>query len=263
MSRRDDAVDAVLAVVRTSYETEIQHPAATLAYYGFVSLIPLLVILLAVVGDPIAGRVRSATLRFLPAEAQRLVTQALADSSGRLGATLFAIAVLAWSAANIAAGFLTVIDRVEGPSERSLSGRLRGATGVLGSLGVGIAAVVVASAGFALSPRASAVMAGGFLVLFVSLTVAFLPLYYLPSSAVTSLTAGLPGALVAAFGWTVLIAAIRFYAENAATYAVYGVLSGIILVLTSLYVAAALLMIGVVVNATLSGEATSSEPFRQ
>jgi len=257
MSRRDDAVDLALAVARTSYDSEIQYPAATLAYYGFVALLPLLVILLAVVGDPLAGRLRSAALRFLAPEAARLVSAALADSSGRFGATAFAVAVLAWSAANVAAGVRTVLDRVEGRTDRSHWRRLGDAAAVLGSLGVGLVAVVVASSGFALLPGRSAV-AGGFAVLFAALALAFLPLYYVPSSAATSLASALPGALTAALGWTVLVAAIRFYAENAAAYAIYGVLSGIILVLTGLYAAAVLLLAGVVVNATLAGEAVGS-----
>jgi membrane protein len=49
-----------------------------------------------------------------------------------------------------------------------------------------------------------------------------------------------------------VLTAVRYYVANAATYAVYGVLSGVLLVATSLYVAAFVLMLGFVVNATLS-----------
>jgi membrane protein len=46
------------------------------------------------------------------------------------------------------------------------------------------------------------------------------------------------------------------YVVNAAQYAIYGVLSGIILMLTSIYLAAVVLMVGLVVNAVLAAETT-------
>ena len=262
MSRRDDAVETTLAVARTAYDHEIQYPAAAIAYYAFVALLPLLVILLAVVAEPIAERVRVAAFRFLTPEAQRLVSEALTDSSGKVGATLFAIVVLAWSGANITVGFQTIVERVEGLSERPLSAQLRDAVGILASLGLAMGSVVLASAFVALLPSVSWAVVGGFVVLLVTLTVAFLPLYYVPSRAVTSLWAAVPGALTAAFGWTVLLTAIQFYVENTANYALYGVLSGIILVLTSLYIAAVVLMVGVVVNVTLADESDASRMSR-
>jgi len=256
MSLRDGAVETAVAVARTAYDHEVQYPAAALAYYAFVSLLPLLVILLAVVREPVAEQVRDAALRFLTPDAQQLVTEALADSSGRVGATLFALVVLVWSAANITTGLRTAVERIEGRNSPSFHGRLRDAAAILGSLGLGTASVVLASGLFALSPAASPLAVGGLVVLLGALTVAFLPLYYVPSRVVTSLATALPGAFTAAVGWVVLLAAIRFYVGNAATYAIYGVLSGILLVLTSLYLAAVVLIVGFVVNATLAETTT-------
>lgn len=75
----------------------------------------------------------------------------------------------------------------------------------------------------------------------------------------TSLTEALPGALTAAVGWTVLLTAIRFYAGNAPQYALYGVLSGIIIILTSFYLGAIILMIGAIVN-TVSADTNDISP---
>jgi len=41
-----------------------------------------------------------------------------------------------------------------------------------------------------------------------------------------------------------LLTAVSFYAANATQYALYGVLSGIIIILTSFYLGAIILMIG-------------------
>jgi membrane protein len=62
----------------------------------------------------------------------------------------------------------------------------------------------------------------------------------------------LPGAVVASFGWAALQTGIQFYATHAGRYAIYGTLSGVIILLTSLYIAAALLLIGIVVNAKVA-----------
>jgi membrane protein len=55
--------------------------------------------------------------------------------------------------------------------------------------------------------------------------------------------------MTAALGLATPFTAIRTYAVNAPRYAIYGALSGIIILLTSLYFAAFVLMIGFIVNA--------------
>ena len=260
MSRWEGTLETALLIVRTAIERDVQYPAAALAYYSFVSLLPLLVILLAVLGEPAAREVRATTLQFLTPAAQDLVLDALTDSRGRIGATLFAVGVLAWSGANITAGFQTVVEDVEGEIDRSLAAHLRDGASVLGSLTLGIVSVVFVSGLFVLLPGAPFVVTSGLVVLPVALSLSFLPLYYLPSQDIDSLRAAAPGAVTAAVGWTILLGAIRFYAENADAYAIFGVLSGILLILTSLYAAASLLMVGHVVNATLSREIAPTKP---
>ena len=122
-----------------------------------------------------------------------------------------------------------------------------------------IASILAVSALFVLLPGASLAPTGGLVALPVALTISFLPLYYFPSVDVESLRTALPGAVTSAVGWTVLLAGIRFYAENDGAFAIFGVLSGLLLILTSLYAAASLLMVGYVVNATLSSVVAYSE----
>lgn len=257
MPRPDTAVETVRAVAASSYEHRIQYPAAALAYYAFASLLPLLVLLLVAVGKPIVEPVRNATAHFLTPQAQQLVSRALSNSTGKAGATLFAVVILVWNAANVTAGFETVVARIEDAAHESAGGRLVDVLAVLGSVGLSVAAVVAASTLFVLLPSAVPAAAGlGFL--FVSLSVVLFPLYYVPTSELPSPTAALPGAVTAALGWTALLAILRFYIANAAAYAVFGVLSVVLLVLTSLYLAAVVLMLGFVVNATLSTETAAS-----
>jgi membrane protein len=260
MSRWDHAIDTARTVARTSYDRDVQYPAAALAYYAFVAFLPLLVILLIAARDPIVRRVRAVTFRFLTPEARALVSEALTNSAGEISAGVFAVLVLVWSGINVTVGFQAFVERIEGSTERSRAGYLRDAAGILGSLAVGAGAIVATSVFFALFAVASYVAAGGLVVLLLALTAAFLPLYYLPSRALPAPSTALPGAVTAAVGWTTLLAVIRFYVVHADAYAIYGALSGVLLALTGLYAAAAVLMVGFVVNATLADKVVPSGP---
>jgi membrane protein len=246
-----DGLGLVVAVARTADENDIRYPATAFAYYAFVSFVPLLLLVFATVGERFAGRIHAAAPRFLAPDAQGLIYDATTAASGRVGAVVLAIVVLVWSGVNVVVDFRTVIERVEDVDADRSSHRLRDGVVVLGSIGLAIVSIVLISVLFSLPSFGPLVVIAGTLVLFGTLTVAFLPLYYLPSRLVTTPRAALPGALTAALGWTVIHGVILFFAGNAARYAIYGVLSGIIIILTSLYVAAFVLMTGVVVNTVL------------
>lgn len=249
--RLADAVDLAVSVARTAHEHDVRYPAAALAYYGFVAFVPLLVLAFSVMGQRLAGRVYTTTPQFLPPGAQGLVYDAMTAASGKVGATLLAIAALAWSGANVAVDFRTVVERVEGAPEGSLAEQVRDAAVVLVIIALAIVSIALTSTLFVLIPGKLLATAIGAAALVVVLTLIFVPLYYVPSSVVDSPRAALPGAVTAAVGWTVIHAAIQYYVIHAARYAIYGVLSGIILILSSLYVAAVVLLLGIVVNAML------------
>lgn len=248
MGRLSRIFEVALTVGRMADEHDIKYPAAALAYYAFVSLIPLLILVVAVTSDQLVRRIRTTTPDFLTPDAQQLLSDALVTASGRAWAALLAVGVLAWSGANIVIGFQTVVNRIEHTPRESLRTQLQDASSIIGSFGLVIVAVILTNGTFALLPIGRVLSYGEALVQFGTLTVAFLPLYYAPSRVVTSLRGALPGALTAAVGWTVLLTAISTYATNAAQYALYGVLSGIIIILTSFYLGAIILMIGAILN---------------
>ena len=249
MSRLPGVLTAALTVVRTANDHDVKYPAAAMAYYAFVSLLPLAVLVLAVLGESVATELQSTTPRFLTPEAQGLVYEALMAASGRAGAAALAVVVIAWSGANVVLGFQTAVERVEERAAGPLGDQLRAAASILGSLAIAIVLIALTSVTFALLPSGSPFAFVGHAVLLFALTVAFLPMYYVPSREVTHFVGALPGAFTGAVGWTVLLTVIQIYAANAASYAIYGVLSGIIIILTSLYLGAIALMLGLVVNA--------------
>lgn len=251
MSRLSASLTFTKTVTKLLSEPRIKYPAAALAYYGFVSFIPLLLLGIALFGRQVSVDVYTRLPRFVTPSTRQLINEALTTASGRTGAGVLAVVVLVWSGANVAAGFLTVVRRVEGPADGSLSSQLGHGAVVLGMLTLALLAMLLVSMLLAVFSAGPLGVLVGFLVLLVVLTVTLVPLYYIPSRELASPSAALPGALTTAGGWTVLHAGIQIYAVNAAQYAIYGVLSGIIVILTSTYFAAAVLMVGVVVNAVL------------
>lgn len=252
MPSRDDVVAFAVAVFRSAEEHDVKYPAAAFAYYGFVAFLPLLVLAVGLLDRAAVVRLDRSLPQLLTPEAQLLVYESLAVASGRTGATLFAIGVFAWSGANMTVAFQTIVERVEGLDGRTWGEQLRDAAGIFASLCLAVGSVVFTEGFVAARSTVPFVtwLAPG--VLLVTLTLAFLPLYFISSHVVTDLVSALPGAITAALGWTSLVTGVVFYASNAGQYALYGILSGVILIFTSLYIAAAALMLGVVVNATVA-----------
>jgi membrane protein len=252
ISRLAGTIRTAVTVVRVANEHEIRYPAAAFAYYAFVSLLPLLVLVVAILGEAFSADIRAELPHLIAPEARALVDESLTTATGRVGATVLSVVVLAWSGSNMALDFQTVVERVEGTPEEPLVVQLRDAVSILGSFGLAVVSITLTGAFFTFLSVDPLVDQGWPLVLFVTFLVAFLPLYYLPSRAVSSLSEAFPGAIAVAVGWTVLFVIVQFFAVNAARYAIYGVLSGVIAILTSLYLATIMLMLGVVVNATLA-----------
>lgn len=236
------------AVARTAYDQQIRYPAAALAYYAFVSFVPLLTIVFALVGDRAFARLERTTPQFLTPQAQDLVQQSLSTASGRLAAGVLAVLVLIWSSLNIVGDVRTVVERVEGVGDRSPRARLRDSAVILWSLGTAMLVIAGTSVLFESAPGGPLLSALGFLSLWLALSVVFVPLYFVTSIRMTELRDAVPGAVTAGLGWTVIHTGVLFYASNAGQYAIYGVLSGVIIILTSLYLAAAVLLTGIIIN---------------
>ena len=241
--------------VREAYRCDLRYPAAAFAYYSFVSFVPLLLLVFSVVGQGVVDEMAARAPPFVTPDAQRMIHRALRTASGQTGALVLAVGVLAWSAANVAVDFLIVVERVEGTPARSLLRRCVDGGVVLAGVSTAIVTIVLANVLFAGRTDPLAGVLVEFLALLVALTVVFVPLYYAPSRVLDSPSAAVPGAATAAAGWAALHTAVQFYAGNAAAYAVYGAVSGVLVILTGLYLAAVALMFGVAVNTTLATEA--------
>ncbi|MFC7167388.1 YihY/virulence factor BrkB family protein [Halospeciosus flavus] len=257
MSRLAAATGLVRAVAADAKDNRITFLAAAVAYYAFVSFIPLLLLVVAVgsyVGAGFADAVANATAGVLAESGQRLLENALQNPDGRQGATVVSVALLLWSGLKLFRGLDTAFSTVYGVTEvEGILDQLRDALVVLVSIAVAAGAAVAVGI---LVPVLDVVpYAGvvGVVVLVVMLFVVFLPMFYVFPDAELELAEVWPGTLFAAVGWTVLTHAFRLYAGYADEYEIYGLLGAVILFVTWLYVSGIVIMLGAELNAVLAG----------
>jgi membrane protein len=250
-------------------DKEITFIAASLAYYAFVSLIPLILLLLVVVsvasGQAMADRIAQAAGGALSPSGQGLVSDAISNQNGAGGATVVSLLALLWSALKVFRGLDTAFSRAYGRESPGIVAQVKNGLVTLVAVVLGIVITVGVGAVVSLAPTdvtvagVSAVGLAGTLATLLGLALTLLPLYYfLPGGGVTVREA-LPGALFTAVGWTILQIGFRVYAANAGSYEAYGVIGAVLLLVTLLYFAGMILLLGVVLNAVLAGRADRTD----
>ncbi len=260
--------DQMLAVgretVRVIRDRRITFLAAAIAYYAFISLLPAVLLAVAVAsvvgGEPLVERVLALVDEFLTPTGRDSLKAALTSARGRSTATLLGAGVLVWSALRVVRGLDMAFSQVYGTDATlSIVEQVTRATIVLLSVGVGILAMIaVGGVLAALIPPGWDVL--GFGLLLAGLTAVFLPLYYYLPDAGLAVRDALPGAILAAVGWVILQWGFQVYAANATQFSLYGVLGGILLLLTWFYFAAILLLVGAAVNRALEGTGSAKSP---
>lgn len=263
-ARSARAVAVLRAVVAEARDDGVTFLAAAVAYYGFVSLVPLLVLALAVgsalVGDRLATAAVGATSQFLTPTGQTLVRDAIRNAAGRRTATLAGVLLLAWSGLRVFRGLDVAFSRVYGrPDAEPLRQQL--SDGVVVLAGVGIA-VFLAAAVSVVVPTALSGVAGdvvGTAALVCVLFCVFSPVYYVFPDVPLDPREVWPGALFAAAGWTVLADGFRVYTAYVNDYRIYGVLGAAVLLTTWLYVSGTVIIVGAVLNAVLAGRTDDTQ----
>ena len=192
--------------------------AASIAYYAFVSLIPLIVLALvaagAIGGRDLALEVASVAGQTLSVSQQGIVDAILENGATAGGVTIVGLLTLVWSSMKIFRGLDVAFSRaygVAGPD--SLVDQITDALVALGAVILAAIATVVVGVLVTLV-QADTLLAGvtdlsagivGTLSLILALTIALFPLYYfLPAEDVT-LREAVPGAVFAAVGWTAMV----------------------------------------------------------
>lgn len=244
-------------VVTVAQTQQLPFLAAAIAYYAFLSLVPLLLVTLTVAtifaGGTIASELVTALDGYLTPEATTLIESTLAESTGRSGFTLFGLVTLVWGSLRIFRGLDIAFSRVYGRQMvKSVLEQVRDVlVAILGILGAVMVTVASATL-FALAPIPYAGITGTLgVILFLPLV--FFPLYYVfPDENVTGREA-LPGAVFAGVGWAALGLGFGVYSAQTDSFQLYGIMAGVILLLIWFYFGGMVLLSGAVLNAVLAG----------
>ena len=266
-ARPGELIRSLVSVVR---DQQLSFLAAAIAYYAFVSVFPLVLVGLAVAsavaGETFATEVVALASGLLSEQAAALLESALTSSSGRGGATLVGLGFLLWSSLRVFRGLDIAFSRVYGvEAPPTLRDQVQDALLVLLAIAVALGTTVAVGTVVrtAFGPLANVAST---LLLLVTLTAVFTPLYYVFPDCDVSLEEALPGAVVAAGGWVLLSAGFGLYAANATTFQLYGIIGAVLLALTWFYVGGLVLLLGAALNAVLAGQRdrqVQQEPLRE
>ncbi|QSG14397.1 YihY/virulence factor BrkB family protein [Halapricum desulfuricans] len=253
----EETISTIRAVVTLGVDRNLTFLAAGIAFYAFISIIPLILLAVAVAsfigGDALVGRVTGMLSQQLSSAGQDSVTQSLTNTTGRGAASVVGLLGLAWSALKLFRGLDQAFDELYlDDVETSMIEQVR--NGFVVVVGIALGFGLVVAVGVALSflpPEVPFVNVFGSLLLMAVLGLVLLPIYYVLPPVDVSIREVLPGAAVAAGGWILLQSGFRLYAANASRYGAYGMIGAVLLFVTWLYFASIVVLIGGAVNAVL------------
>lgn len=258
-----ELLSTVISIGRTAItsaqDNQVTFLAAAVAYYAFVSLIPLLALTLVVAatigGRSLVERALDQTGTVLTPEIQDALATALIEGTGRLGATIVGSVFVLWGSLRVFRGIDKAFSQVYGTAgSKSIFGELRDGALVLTCVGAGIGVMATVGVVLRILPLGPLAGPASSLLVFASLVVVFMPMYYVFPDVKIRLQAAFPGAVFAALGWTLLGAVFSIYLQFAGTVVLYGLLGGVLLLVTLLYAGSLVLILGAVVNATLDSD---------
>lgn len=245
--------EVVRAIVHEARVEKITFMAGSIAYHAFLSILPLLLLILTVlqraenvaVRDSVVGIIESV----LTEQASALIQQGLSDADASV--SVLGLVFLIWGALRIFRGLDTAFsDIYETGEHNTFADQLVDGLVILLTVAVALVGGSIIDDVISLSVTGPLGATIGAVVTIVGLFVVFYPMYYIfPDTDVTPLEV-VPGAGFAAVGLTV--AQVLFTEFNAGTTAGGNLVASILLLLTWLYIIGLVVLIGAVVNAVLS-----------
>lgn len=260
------AVGFLQALVATFRSAHVPFLAGSIAYAAFVSLLPLLVLAVlvasAVGGEAFVDVVLGLTEAYLSPTGQDLVAGTVEQATAQTGLSVLSVAVLLWATLRLFRSLDLAFSLIYGTEERAdFASQLVDGVTVLVAMGLAAGGIAATLALVTLLPDLPRVYVVEKLVLVGFLTVALFPLYYVFPDRSLSLDEVLPGTIVAAAGWTLLEIGFEVYVGLSSASELYGVVGGVILLITWLYFGAVTVLLGATVNVVLfQGSPSGPEP---
>lgn len=290
-SKRSRLVRVAIAVKDDYQQISGNNLAATIAFFGFLALFPLLLLALSVTGFLLAD---DADLRFrlirrlantVPGLGEIIRDNVAALTSARTGAGILGILGLAWSGIKVVEAAEYAIARIYATwkPRKFLRQKARallylvvlGSMTLMAAVLAALAATVRSALGWS-GPGATVLSVGAGAIAFALDLVIFLVSYrVLYRGRGPGFYRLLPGALLASIGWLGLKLAGSWYAARSISSAseVYGTFASVVGLLLLLFLASRLFVTGAVLNSVLtpaagaedatsvrSGEASIEEP---
>jgi membrane protein len=245
-------------VVGTFRAAHVPFLAASIAYAAFVSLIPLLVLLAliasAVGGEALASMIVDLTASYLSPAGQDLLVGTLQRARAQTGLSVLSALVLLWATLRLFRSLDLAFSLLYGTTEQTgIVHQLVDGVVVLTAMLVAFAGTVALAVLRALLPTIPYSGLGSTIALVAFLTVTLLPLYYVFPDRPVTVRDVLPGTVVAAVGWTALEVGFGLYVRFSSANELYGVVGGVILVITWLYFGALIVLLGATINVVLGG----------
>ncbi|USZ69592.1 YihY family inner membrane protein [Halorussus salilacus] len=246
------------AVAREIRAHDVSLMAASIAYHAFISLLPLLVLLvfaLSVVDSAtLTATLVELTDSVLTPRAQAVLAESLTDDEARTRVSILGGATLVWGLFKIFRGLnVTFADLYGTDVEESVVVQIREGLVVVFALAVAVGVVTAASVALTLFPDLPYGRAFSPLFVVAGLAVAFFPIYYVFPDVDLSVREVVPGVLLAAVAWALLQSAFQSYVVYSARFEAYGALGSALLVVVWLYFSSLVLLLGAVVNVVLAG----------
>jgi YihY family inner membrane protein len=235
--------------------------AALLSYYGFFSLFPLLAVATTILGHLLAGdpalrqRLLDTALRNVPLIGTRIATDLHELDASVIGLAI-AIALAVWSGLGAVKAFEYAMNTIWNVPHRRRPGFVPTNLRALAML-VGLAALIIVSALSTMSLTGGGI-AGLILGLVLSILVhaaLFLGAYTVLSAAPVGWRANLPGAIVAAIAWTVLLRLGGMFVahEIASANEIYGTFALVVGLLAWLYLGSSVALYAAEINVVRAG----------
>jgi len=255
---RARAVTVLRALVHEIRAERVTFMAGSIAYHAFVSLLPLLLLVLAAISAVGSTSLQDGLLDLTeailtPGASGALVTE-LETANATTGVSVLGAVLLIWGTLRIFRGLDTAFsDIYESGGANTFADQILDGLVVL--VAVAFAVVVGALAETRLGGL-SALPGGWFaqrLVLVVGLFVVLFPMYYVfPDEEEMRLREAVPGTAFAAVGLTAFQTLFRFYIDVSSRSPNESLLAGILVFLTWLYFSGLVILLGAVVNAVLT-----------
>lgn len=264
MSRIDEVVGVLADIVALARRERFVLTAASIAYFAFISLVPLLLLVVVAVtalgGDALAMRAVTRATRTLVPENAALLREIVFGAADGERATILSAAVLLWGALLLFRALSTAFGGIYGTyGERSFLGAVVDVVLVFVVVVVAVVAMVVGGVVLSAFVDTQLWQTLGPVVVFGVFTVVFVPLYYILPDIDSEFAEILPGTIVAAAAWTVLQSLFGYYATISTLPQLYGAASAVLLILVWLYVGGFALLVGAALNATLADRVKPDE----